>query len=364
VGIGTTTPSDKLGVVVDINAAAGINISNQNTGSSARTRLALETQGGNWYLDGVRTGGEFAITRGSTEVLRIDGVGNVGIGTVTPTSISGYIGATINGGTGSWCILSQSGTQKAIFETGGQVSQLKTLISEPLLLGTNNSERMRIFANGNVAIGSTTDAGYKTDINGTLRIGGSLTEFLLLERAINFGIYARWKRPDKEYILGLDISNNGSKDFSLYDMTASAFRLVVSDGGNVGIGTTNPSVNLQIGDIASGSGQRTLLLTDPNYGLRLQGGGGPSNSIIQSVGSGVNLIFRSSNGNNTNYIFDSTGNTLFGTTTDSGQKVQINSSLRMIPTSTVPTASAGTLYYDTATNKLKLYDGTSWVDLN
>jgi hypothetical protein len=98
--------------------------------------------------------------------------------------------------------------------------------------------------------------------------------------------------------------------------------------------------------------------------VRLQGGGGPSNSIIQSVGSGVNLIFRSSNGNNTNYIFDSTGNTLFGTTTDSGQKVQINSSLRMIPTSTVPTASAGTLYYDTATNKLKLYDGTSWVDLN
>jgi hypothetical protein len=141
-------------------------------------------------------------------------------------------------------------------------------------------------------------------------------------------------------------------------------RVRVNSAGNVGIGTTNPSVNLQIGDIASGSGQRTLLLTDPNYGLRLQGGGGPSNSIIQSVGSGVNLIFRSSNGNNTNYIFDSTGNTLFGTTTDSGQKVQINSSLRMIPTSTVPTASAGTLYYDTATNKLKLYDGTSWVDLN
>jgi hypothetical protein len=53
-----------------------------------------------------------------------------------------------------------------------------------------------------------------------------------------------------------------------------------------------------------------------------------------------------------------------GTTTDSGQTVQINSSLRLIPTSTVPTASAGTLYYDTATNKLKLYDGTSWVDLN
>jgi hypothetical protein len=83
VGIGTASPIDKLGVVVNTNAASGINISNLSTGSSARTRIALETQGGNWYLDGVRTGGEFAITRGSTEVLRISGAANTLFGTTT-----------------------------------------------------------------------------------------------------------------------------------------------------------------------------------------------------------------------------------------------------------------------------------------
>ena len=62
--------------------------------------------------------------------------------------------------------------------------------------------------------------------------------------------------------------------------------------------------------------------------------------------------------------FATSGNALFGTTTDAGQRVQINSSLRLVPTSTVPTASAGAMYYDSATNKLKLYDGTNWVDLN
>jgi len=58
------------------------------------------------------------------------------------------------------------------------------------------------------------------------------------------------------------------------------------------------------------------------------------------------------------------GKVLINTLTDAGQRLQIDSSLRLVPTSTVPTASAGAMYYDSATNKLKLYDGTSWVDLN
>ena len=36
------------------------------------------------------------------------------------------------------------------------------------------TERMRIFSNGNVAIGTTTDAGYKLDVNGTGRFTGSI----------------------------------------------------------------------------------------------------------------------------------------------------------------------------------------------
>jgi hypothetical protein len=35
---------------------------------------------------------------------------------------------------------------------------------------TNNTEKLRIFANGNTAIGTTTDAGYKLDVNGTQRV--------------------------------------------------------------------------------------------------------------------------------------------------------------------------------------------------
>lgn len=45
----------------------------------------------------------------------------------------------------------------------------------PLLFGTTNLERMRIFAGGNVIIGGTTDAGYKLDVSGTFRTTGAAT---------------------------------------------------------------------------------------------------------------------------------------------------------------------------------------------
>jgi hypothetical protein len=47
--------------------------------------------------------------------------------------------------------------------------------SNPVYLGTNNNARMSIFSNGNVGIGTTTDAGYKLDVNGTARVQNKLS---------------------------------------------------------------------------------------------------------------------------------------------------------------------------------------------
>ena len=67
--------------------------------------------------------------------------------------------------------------------------------------------------------------------------------------------------------------------------------------------------------------------------------------------------------------FTSTGRLLLGTTTESTFLLDVNGTTRtnnvvIKPQSAAPTATAGALYYDSDDNKLKLYDGTNWVDLN
>jgi hypothetical protein len=54
---------------------------------------------------------------------------------------------------------------------------VRTYTNHPMIFGTNATERLRIFANGNVGIGTTTDAGYKLDVNGTARIQNDLIAF-------------------------------------------------------------------------------------------------------------------------------------------------------------------------------------------
>lgn len=186
VGIGTASPADRLGVVVNTDAASGINISNQNTGSSARTRIALETQGGNWFLDGIRTGGEFAITRASTEAMRINGSGNVGFGTTTPTAgkvqIANLSTATMNNGLILTAAdLAGADNGQRIGLTWGANTTVRAsigMVFENLLNSSNaymtfgtgsaNTERMRITSGGNVGIGTQSP---------TLEVNSAVTEF-------------------------------------------------------------------------------------------------------------------------------------------------------------------------------------------
>ena len=47
---------------------------------------------------------------------------------------------------------------------------------------TNSVNRIRIFGGGNVGIGTTTDAGYRLDVNGSVRTTGSISAASLIAR--------------------------------------------------------------------------------------------------------------------------------------------------------------------------------------
>jgi hypothetical protein len=99
-----------------------------------------------------------------------------------PTGISNTIGLTLNSG-------STGSTLKAIRFTAGTFGELGTFgvntgsgefrwatsASYFPTIYSNGAERLRIATTGNVLINTTTDAGFKLDVNGTARVQNTLT---------------------------------------------------------------------------------------------------------------------------------------------------------------------------------------------
>jgi len=128
-GIGTAAPAYLLDVVKNQNASTIASISNSTSGSSAYAAYRIGSTANVWlynFSDDYATSGRFA-----AGTFLIDSANTNGI--------------NINASASN------------------------------ILFSTANTERMRIASSGNVLIGTTTDAGYKLDVNGTARVQGDLT---------------------------------------------------------------------------------------------------------------------------------------------------------------------------------------------
>lgn len=133
-GIGTASPAYALEVKKSLVGDHGTNIQNTSNSTSARSFFQISNDTSQYA--------EFLLNS------------------------STYTGPTRFGITG-----------QAAFMDANVTTILGTIGANSLIFGTNNTERVRVFGStGNIGINTTTDAGFRLDVNGTARFSGSFTQ--------------------------------------------------------------------------------------------------------------------------------------------------------------------------------------------
>ena len=191
VGIGTTSPQDKLEIksgylrMYDPSSSVGAGYLLQWSSDNGGSNVTYAGIDAITTSAGARTGDLRFFTSnagGPTEKMRITGAGNVGIGTTSPdTPLSTSRGIVINSGASNDVQIrmqnnatGSTGSDGGLLSISGSQMYLWNYEASNLIFGTNNSERMRIDSSGNIGIG-TTSISYRVDISGDARIlSGSL----------------------------------------------------------------------------------------------------------------------------------------------------------------------------------------------
>ena len=311
VGIGTTSPSVKLDVNGEVLIASGEFLSWGTSGTTA--------------IEGSTVSNKITFRTQSTERMRIDSSGNVGIGTTSPS-----YALDIEKDTGSLLNLYRPNSSTAAasfldfsFNTANATEAVYARIRSDVEVNTNSAqggdlsfhtansgtvgEVMRLTQEGNVGIG-TTSPGEKLDVAGdirtssnfiadnatigslSLRISGTetgrLDNFNSALRLINF-------HASSETIVqgNGDVSLNSVGSSNIKLSTANTERMRITSAGNVGIGATAPLRKLHVvGNFAVNAA------TDQYYGVNISGGEGsdPKITIGDWHNSGSTLQWDSS----------------------------------------------------------------------
>ena len=307
--------------------------------------------------------GTTAITSGTVGRVLFEGTGNVvqesanlfwdntngrlGIGTSSPTktldsrngfslysggvSANGYYlestSATSTDGTLNFArVTGATGTTRLTFQglelntnTNSGVNQLLATSGQSWAILTNGSEKMRVLTNGNVLINTTTDAGFKLDVNGNTRS-------------------ARFYATDGITVGRLSFDGFNNNTGIDYNSTTGLFRLFAAAGLNF---------------LSAGFNLDTIIQ--------------PVRNTVDNIGDVVINVGASERAR-----FKAIGNIGFGTASPNASSLLDLTSTtrgflppRMTTTqkNAIATPATGLMVYDTTLNLISVYNGTTWITL-
>ena len=234
------------------------------------------------------------------ERMRIDSSGNVGIGTDSPNTYSGYTTLTLDGTSGSLLDFEVNGTHTGeVYADGTTVFGIQAIGSRALNFKTNNLERMRIDSSGRLLLGNT-DGSYASANADNIVMGDRTSS---AESGITFG-----------------------------STVASSLRF--ADAGAVGQGIIqyvhDDTVNTDYMNFYTNATERMRissagdveLIQSNNLYWKHQGGGTIRAGI--TADSSDNLTFSTGSSDTTRMTLDGSGNVGIGTTSLTQGKLCIN----------------------------------------
>jgi hypothetical protein len=221
---------------------------------------------------------------------------------------------------------SLSSTDRHIFKNNNGLLQIGADgSSKSIEFISNNSSIFRLFSNGNLAIGTTTDSGYKLDVNGTARIQNQLTTSgsITASSAIARGVYFNntlVAAANNDVLVGLDIAptftNGAFTGVSNYALRINGNTIINNLGG-----VTNNSFTF-----STSSTKPAILYNSNGYMLRA------STDATELYIQATNYLVLTNSGNEfvlrPSYAYYSAG-LMVGSSTNSGYKLDVNGTARV-----------------------------------
>ncbi len=335
VGIGTTSPGAKLDVTTNHQAQTAIRVTHNNYNdyvllkrrSDDTQKLGIKEENSN---------GSMGLFTADTTRVTITSAGNVGIGTTSPSSkldidggntgnslfVNGYVSGSAYGISDRFVL--KSATRLWFYDSNTQIyrsgTALKMYGDDGVIFETNSNERMRIHSNGNISVG-TTNAYARFSVKATSHNNGiSVNRQADTTAAIyignNGGNNPVLAANNADMLFGRDVSGTFTE------------RMRLTNGGNLGIGTTSPGVKLHVN---SGSVRAEGNATDQFFFEGVRTGVGTTIRIYDNANTAYidsynNMAFRANQNGGSGGSFRFTGGNVGIGTTSPAAKLNVSTS--------------------------------------